>query len=204
MISGNTLRSSEQSEQLHVRWYAVRVRSRCEVRASESFRQRGLTAFNPTYRSARQWSDRVKQLDLPLFPGYVFCRFDASEPLSVLTTAGVVHIVSAGPSPLPVDDKEMDAVRSICESGLPVAPAAPVAVGQEVTVIRGPLAGVDGKVVQIKEASRLIAEISLLQRAVSVELDRSWIDADQAPRHARPAVAASNQAALNPAGRGRL
>jgi transcriptional antiterminator NusG len=175
MNFNNTSFLAEEQEQLDTQWYAVRVRSRFEATTSSAFRERGLLAFNPTYRSSRQWSDRIQKVDMPLFPGYVFCRFDASNLLKVLSSPGVVHVVSAGNCPIPVDDKEIEAVRSICQSGLPVAIAAPVVLGQRVVVVRGPLMGVEGTVIRIKEAHRLIASISLLQRAVSVELERAWI-----------------------------
>src|SRR5215469_11320307 len=83
------------------RWYAVRTRSRFEATTSASFRDKGFTAFLPTYVSRRQWSDRIKELRLPLFPGYVFCRFDASDQYRVLNSPGVVHIVGAGDTPIP-------------------------------------------------------------------------------------------------------
>jgi len=175
MSFSNVSRLEEPQDRRNTRWYAVRVRSRFESTTSMAFRERGLLAFNPTYWSSRQWSDRVQKVEMPLFPGYVFCRFEASNLLPVLSSPGVVHVVSAGNCPIPVDDHEIEAVRSICQSGLPVAIAAPVVLGQRVVVVRGPLMGVEGTVIRIKEAHRLVASISLLQRAVSVELESAWI-----------------------------
>jgi len=170
-----------------IRWFAVRVRSNFEATTSAAFRNRGLESFNPTYGSTRQWSDRVRELELPLFPGYVFCRFTPSKSLLVRSSPGVVHIVSAGHNPIPVDDHEVESVRSICRSGLLVRPAEPVAIGQRVVVVKGPLQGVEGTVVRLKEGQRLIAAISLLQRAVSVELDNAWIEVVEDAIVARPA-----------------
>ncbi len=177
MAIGRSFLGECQEHQHNLRWYAVRVRSRFEATTSAVFQARGLEGFNPTYRAVRQWSDRQKELEMPLFPGYVFCRFDACNLLPVLTCAGVVHIVSAGVQPIPIDDKEVEAVRSICQSGLPVTPVAPVTIGQRVVVISGPLTGVEGTVIQINESQRLTASISLLQRAVSVKLESAWIAA---------------------------
>src|SRR5271157_5027662 len=71
-------------------WYAIRVRSKFENAASVVLNGKGYEAFLPTYRSRRSWSDRVKELDLPLFPGYLFCRFDVRDRLlPILTTPGV-------------------------------------------------------------------------------------------------------------------
>jgi transcription antitermination factor NusG len=156
-------------------WYAIRVRSRFELATSNLLHDKGFEEFLPLYRSQRRWSDRVKELDTPLFPGYVFCRFDASSPLQVLTTPGVVHIISAGRIPVPVDEREISALQNVCRSGLPVQPWPYLEVGRRVSIERGPLAGAEGVVVEIKGRYRLVASISILHRSVAAEIDRDWI-----------------------------
>ena len=155
--------------------YAIRVRSHFEFTTSSILREKGFEQFLPFYRSRRRWCDRVKELDMPLFPGYVFCRFDASSPLRVRSTAGFVHIVSAGRTPIPVDDREISALQDICGSGLPVQPWPYLEVGRRVSIERGPLAGAEGVVVEMKGRYRLVASISILQRSVAAEIDRDWI-----------------------------
>ncbi|MGA3023288.1 MAG: UpxY family transcription antiterminator [Bryobacteraceae bacterium] len=156
-------------------WYAIRVRSRFEFTTSNILRDKGFEQFLPLCRSRRRWSDRVKELDMPLFPGYVFCRFDASSPLQVLTTPGVVHIISAGKAPIPVDQREIAALQDICGSGLPVQPWPYLEVGRRVLIERGPLAGAEGIIVEMKGRFRLVASISILHRSVAAEIDRDWI-----------------------------
>jgi transcription antitermination factor NusG len=156
-------------------WYAIRVRSHFEFTTSNILRDKGFEQFLPFYRSSRRWSDRVKELDMPLFSGYIFCRFDASSPLRVLDTPGVVHIISAGRTPIPVDQREISALQDICRSGLPVQPWPYLEVGRRVYIERGPLAGAEGVVVEMKGRYRLVASISILQRSVSAEIDRDWI-----------------------------
>src|SRR5271165_6387447 len=96
-----------------LQWYAVRVRSNYESNVSAVLEQKGVEKFLPTYRSRRKWSDRVKTLDLPLFPGYVFCRIPLDERNLVLTTGGVVDIVSVGRIPAPISEEEIEAVRTV-------------------------------------------------------------------------------------------
>ena len=160
------------------RWYAVRTRSRFEVTTSLALRDKGLIHFLPTYRSKRQWSDRIKELDLPLFPGYVFCRFCASEPWPVLNSPGVVHIVSAGSRPIPVDDREIESVRTVCNADVKASPSPAIAPGQRLVIVRGPLKGAEGTLVRAKDHSRLVVSISLLQRAIAAELEWDWIAAE--------------------------
>ena len=156
-------------------WYAIRVRSRFEHRTSNLLRDKGFEQFFPVYRSRRVWSDRVKELDVPLFPGYVFCRFDAAAPLNVLNTPGVIHIVSAGMKPVPVEQREILAIQTICNSGLTTRPWPFLEVGRQVRIERGPLAGTEGIVVEMKTQLRLVVSITLLQRSVAAEIDRDWI-----------------------------
>ncbi len=110
-----------------------------------------------------------------MFPGYLFCRFDASKPGSVLSVPGVVHIVSAGGKPIAVDDREIESVQTICRSDVPFEPFSTIAAGQRVTIVRGPLTGAEGVVVRVSDRHRLVASVSILQRAVSTELDLDWI-----------------------------
>jgi transcription antitermination factor NusG len=155
-------------------WYAIRVQSRFEAVVSTVLRGKGYEEFLPLYRSTRKWSDRIKQLDLPLFPGYLFCRFDSDRPLPVLTTPGVVRIVSAGRTPIPVPEDEIAAVRRILASGLAAQPWPFLGVGSHVVIEQGPLAGLEGMITRTNKNYRLVVSVSLLQRSVAVEIDRAW------------------------------
>jgi transcription antitermination factor NusG len=156
-------------------WLALRVRSHYERVASAHLRDRGIEEFSPTYRTERQWSDRKKQVEQFLFPGYVFCRVDPENRLPVLSIPGTVGLVGFGKGPAAIPDDQIDAVRRMIGSGLLVGPWPFLEVGQTVLIERGPLAGVEGILQEIKKTFRLVVSISLLQRSVSAEVDRSWL-----------------------------
>ncbi len=163
-------------------WYAVRVRSNAEKMVHTALVRKEYESFLPTYRSRRRWSDRIKELDTPLFPGYAFCRFDAAKRLPILTTPGVVSIVSSAQGPIAVDERELASVRSMVLSGSVVGPWPFLREGQFVSVERGPLAGVEGIIVTLKNQYRLVVSVSLLQRSVAVEIDRDWVRPISSPR----------------------
>src|SRR5271168_512103 len=121
-------------------WYAVHVRSRFESRTSTVLLRKGYEEFLPTYRCSRQWSDRAKELDFPLFPGYLFSRFDVRDRLPILKSPGVIAIVGVGKTPISIPDEEIEAIRAIVRSGLPVEPWAHLTVGSRVFIEAGPLA----------------------------------------------------------------
>jgi transcription antitermination factor NusG len=156
-------------------WYALRIQSRLGIVASTTLRGKGYEEFLPLYRSRRRWSDRIKDLELPLFPGYLFCRFDVSDRLMpILTTPGVIGIVGAGKIPIPVDLDEIEAIRAILRSGLAAQPWPLLCVGSKVYIEGGPLAGLEGIITNTDKVYRLIVSVSLLQRSVAVEIDREW------------------------------
>lgn len=152
-------------------WYAIRTRSHYERTVSTVLESKGLNAYLPVYRSRRRWSDRVVQLDLPLFPGYVFCRFDTARRLPVITTPGVVSIVGFGNDPAVIPDHEVEAIHTILKSGLATEPCPFLREGQRVRVTHGSLKDVEGILVKKKADWRLVVSVTMLQRSVSVELD---------------------------------
>jgi len=156
-------------------WFALRIRSKHERVASEHLRHRGYEEFSPTYKAETQWSDRKKVADRFLFPGYVFCRLDPNHRLPVLTIPGVVGIVGFGQGASPIPDSEIERIRMMTASGLLVTPWPYLEVGQLVVLERGPLAGLEGILEEVKGESRLVVSIQLLQRSVSTEIDRNWV-----------------------------
>ena len=158
------------------RWFGLRVRSRWEQLTAVALEGKGYQPFVPLYKVARQWSDRVKQVEQPLFPGYVFCRFDPERRLPVLTTPGVVNVVGIGRIPAPIDEAEIQAIAAVIQAGLPAQPWPFTREGDRVEIRRGPLCGLEGVVSKCKENHRLVLSVTMLQRSVSVEIDPAWAE----------------------------
>jgi transcription antitermination factor NusG len=156
-------------------WFALRVRSNYERVAALHLRDRGFDEFSPTFKAERQWSDRKKQIDQFLFPGYVFCRINPEDRLPVLSIPGAVGLVAFGKGPAAIPENEIESVRTMVGSGLLVGPWPFLAAGQSVLIEHGPLTGLEGLLLEVKKAFRLIVSVSLLQRSVSVEIDRNWV-----------------------------
>jgi transcription antitermination factor NusG len=158
-------------------WYGIRTRSNRERIAATTLNDRGYEPFLPVYRVRRCWTDRVVTTELPLFPGYVFCRFDHKQRLPIITTPGVVSIIGFGDQPAPLLDEEIEAVRAIITSGIAAEPAPFMREGQRIRVTHGPLKSLEGTLVRKKSSWRLLISVQLLQRSVSVEVDPSHIQA---------------------------
>lgn len=151
-------------------WFAVQVWTGREHSTVSHLRLRGHDPFLPSYWEHHQWSDRVKKIGRALFPGYVFCRLDASAAAGIMTSPGVIRIVGDGRGPVPVPVHEVETIRKIVEAGLEAKPCEFLQVGQRVRVEAGPLRGAEGLIVAAKNHHRLIVSISLLKRAVAVSI----------------------------------
>jgi len=156
-------------------WYGLRVRSKHENVVATVLIGKGYEPFLPSYRVRRRWTDRIKDTELPLFPGYVFCRMDLADRLPVLTATGVVGIVGIGKTPEPIEEREIAAIWAVMRSGLPAMPWPFVQPGNSVRIDAGPLRGVQGVVESSDDHQRLVVSISLMQRSISVRLDPAWV-----------------------------
>jgi len=157
------------------RWYALRVRSRCEKAVQRALLARGYEHFLPLHRKKSKWSDREKEVHLPLFPGYIFSRFDFARRVPLLCIPGVIHIVGSGNIPIAIREHELTAIARFLNSGFPVTPWPYLQIGQPVVVRHGSLTGVEGILLKLKGQSRLVVSVTLLQRSVAVEIERDWV-----------------------------
>jgi transcription antitermination factor NusG len=157
-------------------WFAVQVASGREMFVNQMLGHKGYETFLPRYGTKRQWSDRVKYVELPLFPGYVFCRFDAGNCAKIITTAGVIRILGAGNRPVSVSSIEIESVRRIVERPELAQPWPYARAGQSVMVKAGPLRGVVGSIIAIKSNYRIVVSIHLLQRSVATEIESAYVE----------------------------
>jgi transcription antitermination factor NusG len=160
---------------MNIQWFALQVRSRYEHIVATHLDGRGYERFLPLYKSRRRWSDRFKEIEQPLFQGYVFCRLDPFNRLPVLTTPGVTSIVGAGKIPIPIDDAEITSIQVAVRSGLRIEPWQFLQIGQRVRMNYGPLCGLEGILVDVRGRHHLMLSVTLLQRSIAVQVDRDWV-----------------------------
>jgi transcription antitermination factor NusG len=187
-ISGSKSNSPEESANvagIRYPWFALQVRMRREVGVSDHLQGGGYEWFLPLYKCRRRWSDRVKEVDAPLFPGYLFCRFNPHDRLPILKTPGVTQIVGYNHVPVPVDEQEIAAIRRLIASGVPNFPCAYLEVGSKVRIDAGALRGLEGILIDVKGKRRLVLSITLLQRSVAVEIDSDAVSVVHALQSAR-------------------
>jgi transcription antitermination factor NusG len=155
-------------------WYGLRTRSNHEAVAARALESKGYEPYLPTYRRRRRWSDRVVESEQPLFPGYVFCRFDAKQRLPIITATGIVSIVGFGNGPAVIANSEIEAVQILLRSGAAAQTCAFIREGQHVRINRGALEGLQGILLRNKNEWRVVISVTMLQRSLSIEVDREW------------------------------
>jgi transcription antitermination factor NusG len=158
-------------------WYALSVKHQHERAVRLALEFNGFEALAPTYRAQRRWSDRVKEVDLPLFSGYVFCRFAFAERVRVMDAPGVAKVVEFGGTPAEISEDEIVAIRAVMASKLPVRPWPYLKLGDRVRVEHGPLRGIEGTLLRevVRERWQLVIGVEMLQRSLAVELEPEMV-----------------------------
>jgi len=153
------------------RWYAVQTCARHEKRVRERLEKRTLEAFLPLYETVRHWKDRKANVQMPLFPGYLFVRVNLADRLHVLRVAGVVKLVEFGGRAAELPSEEIEALRSGLLAGVQMEPHPFFKAGQRVRVFGGPLQGLIGVVVKRKNRERFVVSVESIMRSFAVEVD---------------------------------
>jgi transcription antitermination factor NusG len=175
-IPGTALACDEITSPVE-RWYVLSVRPRYEKQVTRYLEYHRLNCFLPVYRSVRRWKDRRKELDMTLFPGYVFVNLDLKNRLAFLRAPGVLQFVVFQGGAAAVPDSEMRALQAGMSASLRAMPHPYLCQGCMVRVKRGPLVGMEGRLIRRKDRFRLVLSIDLIMRSVMFEVD----EADVAP-----------------------
>jgi transcription antitermination factor NusG len=156
-------------------WFALQTKSRNEKKVERLLTHKGYECCLPMYRQKRRWSDRVIEVELPLFPMYVFCRFNPSSTGKAISTPGVTRIVGFGGQPAEMEVTEIEALQLLGKSSLLREPWAYVPNGTLIQVETGPLTGVQGIFYSSEDKRRLVISVTLLQQSISVQLDKNTV-----------------------------
>lgn len=162
------------------RWYACYTRGRAEKKVGDLLPRLGIETFLPLVPRERQWADRVRQVDWPLFPSYVFARFPLTAVSRVLRTPGIATVVRLGGEYVPIEDREIDNIRRFAEALAhrgwdAVEPVTYIAEGDRVRVIAGPFEGVEGIVVRRRKRDRLLVGLGAIRQGFEVDIPASQL-----------------------------
>jgi transcription antitermination factor NusG len=152
-------------------WYVLYTRHQHEKTVAQLLSNKGFEILLPLYSSVNRWKDRTKLVTLPLFPCYVFLKGGLERRVDIMKTPGVNALISSAGHPAAVPVEEMEAIQRIVASGADVEPHPFMKCGDRVKVNGGPLAGLEGILVQKKDRYRLVLSVEMLGKSASVEVD---------------------------------
>jgi transcription antitermination factor NusG len=162
-------------------WFALSVKPRFDKVVAQALETKGYDTLLPLYRKQHKYGTRSRDSELPLFPGYVCCRFNVHARLPVLTTPGVIQILGVGNIPSPLSDVEVQSLQTAMKARFPVEPYPFVEAGRKVRINGGALSGVEGIVISCNQRLRLVLSITLLRRSVLLEIDRDQVSSGGDP-----------------------
>lgn len=157
-------------------WYALYTCPRHEKCVAHQVEQRSIACFLPVYRSVRRWKDRRKELELALFPGYVFVRLALKDRLRVLQLPSAVRLVSFNGQPAVLPEIEIESLRQRLARGGRLEPHPYLRAGRRVRVCGGPMQGLEGIIVRRKDRCRVVFSLDLIMRSVAVEVDENDVE----------------------------
>jgi transcription antitermination factor NusG len=158
---------------LEPRWYAAYTSANHEKRVARQLALRTIDHLLPLYESARRWKDRRMQLQLPLFPGYIFVRLALRDRMQVLQVPGVARLVGFNGMPAALPDEDIHAIQNYLERGYQVEPHPYLQAGRRARVRSGPLQGLEGIILRRKNRTRFILSFDLIMRSVAVEIEET-------------------------------
>lgn len=159
-----------------VNWYALYTRSRHEKKVAANLADKSVEVFLPLRSVVSRWKDRRKEVQLPLFSGYLFVHIFPEQKIPVLQTSGVVQFVGRGVGLDPVPEDQIISIQRLIQSGLRYDPYPYLKEGMQVRVVRGPLKGVEGILIDKRKKHLLILSVDMIQQSAALQVDISDTD----------------------------
>ena len=157
------------------KWIAVYTKSRHEKVVIQELEKNDIEAYCPILKERRQWSDRKRWVEFPLFRSYVFAKIELKNSLYILQTIGVHHIVKFQGNISTIPDGIIQNIKSMIDGGFTVEQVEYFVKGDEVKVVDGPLKGMEGIVVKIKNENKLVLKVTAIQQAISVQIHPGYL-----------------------------
>jgi len=157
------------------KWIAVYTKSRHEKVVIQELEKKNIEAYCPILKERRQWSDRKRWVEFPLFRSYVFVKIELKNILYVLQTMGVHHIIKFQGKISTIPDGIIQNIKSMIDGGFTVEQVEYFVKGDEVKVVDGPLKGMEGLVVKIKNENKLVIKVTAIHQAIAVQIHPGYL-----------------------------
>ena len=155
-------------------WYAIYVKSKSEKKVASELAKNGINHYLPIKKVLKQWSDRKKWVEEPLFRSYVFVNIDPKDYYTVLQTHGVVKYITFEGKAVSIPQQQIDAIRYFLSEESPeVLESYRWNEGQKVEIISGSMTGLIGKLIEIKGKNWLKVEIEAIGHSITIQIQKN-------------------------------
>ena len=157
-------------------WYLVYTIPNSEKKADLKLKQLGISSFLPLHTVVRQWSDRKKKLEVPLFPSYIFVYTSPNRRFDILQIKELMHFVSFGGELATVPEDIIESLKRILDCDTEIDTEKFYQQGMRVKIVEGQLSGTEGVLVRKNGRDRLVLQIDALRQAISIELPANQVE----------------------------
>jgi transcription termination/antitermination protein NusG len=157
-------------------WVVAYVKSRSEKKVKERLDRKQFVAFLPLIKTVRQWSDRKKTVQVPLFNGYIFIKCNNEQLTRIRMIEGVVNFIYQEKKIATIPDAQIDAIQQFLDTGLPVsAEVDNYEKGERVAINFGPLKGCEGELIEIENDKHFIVRIEVINQILKVSVPKAYL-----------------------------
>lgn len=161
---------------MHKHWYAIYTMSRCEKKVREGLYKIGIEVFLPLVKELRQWKDRKKIIEVPLFKSYCFVKVDNKEYHKVFEVQGIVRYVWFNGKPAIIKESEIDLLKKLVTSKYKIdVLSSEIKKGDKVKVIEGPLSGYMGEVIKEKTKDMVLFRLNNFPYSPAIEISKKYL-----------------------------
>lgn len=166
----------KKNAHLNPSWYVVYTYPQAEKQVRNKVNELGYETFLPMQKEVRQWSDRKKEIETPLFPNYVFVKTSSQERFNLMKVRGLVNFISFGGSPVSIPEEEIESIKKVlCGNPVVSSTADNYHIGDRVTITKGQFAGTEGILVRENGKSRFVVQLQALKQSVSIDISKDYL-----------------------------
>ncbi|MDD4993932.1 MAG: UpxY family transcription antiterminator [Paludibacter sp.] len=157
------------SNQDELRWYAVYTAPRAEKKVSERFAGLAIEHYLPLQKIKRRWSDRIKEVQIPIISGYIFVRVSEREFEKVTKVYGALSFIREGGNPVAIPGDQINALQLMIESADEEIEYSTETIekGESVIIVKGPLQGLIGELIDSKGNYKVLVRLEKLGCALT-------------------------------------
>lgn len=170
-------RAKEELKPMDRKWYAIYTKSRTEKLVAKELSKSNIEYYMPLHKVLKQWSDRKKWVEEPLFRSYIFVHINLlKDYLKVLQKDHVVCFIKFSGRAVPIPSEELEQVRSIVQSGYQLkTEGIEFSKGDPIKVMQGPLKGLEGELVSFKGKQKVLVKLDFIDKNIMIDIPLGYI-----------------------------